>query len=177
MRNPFQKKPKLDDSFHRPLSPEADKFLAEAMAEYQTKHEALLTGEWRLTECREWDFDDETGTVTAEFADGSEWKAKGQLLGSYAIQEESWQWAWDSPDIRKELSRDSLLVKKLGEQLNICYLQLGGGSFPLPGQEFVEYLCAIGVKATNSFSIMEADAGPMVGFILLKDLKWVNARV
>lgn len=73
------------------------------------------------------------------------------------------------------LSRDSRLVKELGKRFGVGYLQLGGGSFPLPSADFAEYLCAIGVKATDSVGIMEADAGPMVGFILLKDLRWTKA--
>lgn len=174
MFNLFKKKPKLDESFSQPLSPEADQFLADAMAEYQAKREALMNGEWRLSQCADWGFDPESATVSVVFADGSRWQAAAQFLGSYAIKEQSWQWAWDSPDMGEKLSYDSLLVKQLGERLNIGYLQLGGGSFPLPGPEFAEYLCAIGLKATDSLGIMEADAGAMVGFILLKDLKWAN---
>ena len=175
MFNLFKKKPKPDESFNEPLSPEADKFLADALAEYQAKREALLTGEWRLRSCADWGFDPESGTVTVVFPDRSQWQASAQFLGSYAVKEQSWQWAWDSPDMGEQLSRDSRLVKDLGERLGIRYLQLGGGSFGLPGPEFSEYLCAIGVKATDSVGIMEADAGPMVGFIMLKDLRWTNA--
>jgi hypothetical protein len=174
MFNPFKKKEPLDESFRQPLSPEADAFLAEAMTEYQAKREALLNGEWRLSQCADWGFDPESATVTVMFADGSKWQAAAQFLGSYTVKEQTWQWAWDSPDMGEQLSRDSRLVKELGERFGIGYLQLGGGSFPLPGAEFAEYLCAIGVKATDSAGIMEADAGPMVGFILLKDLRWIN---
>lgn len=175
MFNLFKKKTKPDESFSEPLSPEADKFLADALAEYQAKREALLGGEWRLSQCANWGFDPESATVTVVFADGSQWQASAQFLGSYAVKEQSWQWAWDSPDMGEQLSRDSRLVKELGERLGVGYLQLGGGSFPLPSSEFAEYLCAIGAKATDSVGIMEADAGPMVGFILLKDLRWTNA--
>ena len=174
MFNLFRKKQKPDASFNEPLSPEADQFLAEAMAEYRAKQEALTNGEWRLSLCANWRFDPETGTVTVLFPAGSEWQAAGQFLGSYAIKDQSWQWAWDSPDMGEHLSRDSRLVKQLGERFGIGYLQLGGGSFPLPGPEFAEYFCALGLKATDSVGVMEADAGPMVGFLLLKDLKWTK---
>src|SRR5215475_6051521 len=99
MFNLFKKKPKPDESFSQPLSPEADTFLSESLAEYQTKSEALLVNEWRLRQCAKWGFDPESAVVTVDFADGSQWQAQAQFLGSYAIKEQSWQWAWDSPDI------------------------------------------------------------------------------
>src|SRR5215469_13590663 len=95
MFNPFKKKQKPDASFSEPLSPEADKFLAEAMAEYPARQEALTSGEWRLSQCANWGFDPETGTVTVLFSDGSEWQAAGQFLGSYVIKKQTCQWSWD----------------------------------------------------------------------------------
>ncbi len=175
MFNPFKRKVKLHASIEEQLTPEADKFLADAMTEYKLKSEALLSGEWRLSECADWGFDPEAAIVTVVFADGSKWQADAQFLGSYSTKGRSWQWAWDSPDVGEFLSRDSLLVKSLGEEMGIGYLTLGGGSFALPGPEFAEYLCAIGVKATGSAGVMEADAGRMIGFILLKHLKWTSA--
>jgi hypothetical protein len=175
MFNIFKKKKKLDESFDQPLSPEADKFLADACAEYQAKRDALLTGEWKLTSCADWGFDPESGTVTVQFSDGSQWRADGQFLGSFAPDSATWQWAWDSPEMPESLSRDSSILKQFGEQLGIGYLQLGGGAFPLPDAEFAEYLCALGVKASDSSGAMEADGGESVGFLMLKNLRWTNA--
>jgi hypothetical protein len=75
----------------------------------------------------------------------------------------------------EHLTRDSRAVKELGERFGIDYLLLGGGCFPLPGPEFVDYLCAIGLKATDSAGVMEAPAENMVGFIMLKNLRWTHA--
>jgi hypothetical protein len=175
MFNPFKKKPKVDESFSQPLSPEADQFLAAACAEYQAKREALEEGEWRLPSCSDWGFDPETGTVTVQFADGSQWQAAGQFLGSYHPETNTWQWAWDSLDMPESLSRDSSVLRQVGEQYGIGYLTLGNGAFPLPDAEFVEYLCALGLKATDSAGVMEADAGESVGFLMLKDLRWTHA--
>jgi hypothetical protein len=170
-----KKKPDPDASFREPLSPEADRFLAEACAEYEGKRDALLTGEWRLTSCQDWDFDIPQALVTVKFADGSEWQADGQFLGSYSFDDQTFQWAWDSPDMDDHLKRDSQLVKEAGERFNIRYLLLGGGCFPLPRPEFVDYLCAIGLKATGSAGVMEAPAENMAGFIMLKNLRWTKA--
>ncbi len=128
-----------------------------------------------MSQCVDWGFDPESATVTVAFADGSQWQAAAQFLGTYAIEEQTWQWAWDSPDMGEVLSRDSQKVRELGKRFGIGYLQLGGGSFPLPGKQFAQYLCAIGLKATDSVGIMEAGSGSVVGFVLLKDLRWTKA--
>src|SRR6185369_10097892 len=162
------KKKKTHES-KEPLSPEADQFLAAACAEYNGKQEALEQGEWRLRSCAEWGFDDTTGLVTVRFEDGSQWQAEGQFLGSFNAADLTFQWAWDSPDMGEHLTRDSRVVKTVGEQFGIRYLSMGGGCFPIPGIEFVDYLCSIGLKATDSMGVMEAGAEGMVGFIMLKN--------
>ncbi len=171
MFNIFKKKKKPDASFDEPLSPEADTFLAEACAEYDGKRDALLTGEWRLASCADWGFDWDSGTVTVQFADDSQWQADGQFLASYSLDDQTWQWTWDSPDMAEHLSRDSRVVKEFGERLGIRYLLVGGGCFQLPGPEFVDYLCALGLKATNSVGVMEAPAEQKVGLLMLKNLR------
>lgn len=157
-----------------PLSPEADQFLAAACAEYDGKQEALERGEWRLASCSEWGFDDATGIVTVRFDDSSQWQADGQFLGSFNLDDQTFQWAWDSPDMGEHLTRDSRVVKEAGERFGLRYLLMGGGCFPIPGPEFVDYLCGIGVKATNSIGVMEAGAENFVGFILLKNPRWTH---
>jgi len=171
----FKKKKPADESFSEPLSPEADNFLSEACAEYKGKQEALETGEWRLTSCSEWGMDEETGVITVDFEDGAQWQADGQMLASFGLDDQTWQWAWDSPDRREHLSRDSFVVKDIGEKFGIRYLLLGGGCFPIPGPEFVDYLCAIGLKATDSAGVMEGPADRMVCFIMLKNLRWTKS--
>jgi hypothetical protein len=156
------------------LSAEADQFLAAASAEYDSKQQALDHGKWWLASCAEWGFDDPTGVVTVRFEDGSEWQADGQFLGSFNPDDQSFQWAWDSPDMSEHLTRDSRVVKEVGERFGIRYLTMGGGCFPIPGTEFVDYLCSIGLKATDSIGVMEAGAEGMVGFIMLKNPRWTH---
>ncbi len=170
----FKKKKKQDAQDDAPLSPEADALLAAACAEYEAKQQALEQGEWRLASCAEWGFDDVAGVVTVKFEDGSQWQADGQFLGSFHPDDSTFQWAWDSPDMGEHLTRDSRLIKEVGELHGIRYLTMGGGCFPIPGAEFVDYLCSIGLKATNSIGVMEAGAEGLVGFIMLKNPRWTH---
>lgn len=168
-----KKKPKQpDESFDQDLSPEAKKFIEEAGVEYERKKEALEEGEWRLCSCSEWGYDMDTGIVSVRFEDGSEWQADAQLLGTFNPEDETFQWAWDNPNISENASRDSLLVKKLGERFGLQYLLMEGGCFPIPDANFVAYLCALSLKATDSMGVMEADEDASVGFIMLKNIRW-----
>lgn len=168
--------PEQEEPQDEPLSPEADQFLAAACAEYDVKQETLEQSEWRLASCAEWGFDDTSGVVTVRFEDASEWQADGQFLGSFSPDDQTFQWAWDSPDMSEHLTRDSRLVKDIGERFGLRYLLMGGGCFPLPGTEFVDYLCRIALKATNSVGVMEAQADGMIGLIMLKNPKWIHGR-
>jgi hypothetical protein len=163
-----------DQDSDPPLSPEADKFLGEATVEYEAKKQALEHGDWQLCSCAEWGFDMDAGVVSVRFEDGSEWQADGQLLGTFNPEDVSFQWAWDNPNITEHLTRDSRLVRALGERFGLQYLLMEGGCFPLPGPDFVAYLRAIALKATDSVGVMEADEEGMVGFIMLKNLRWTH---
>ncbi len=155
---------------HSPLSPEADRFLAEALREYGEKEEALERA-WRLSEGVECGLDDKTCTFWLRLEDGTRWEADAQILGSYDEEEETWQWAWSNPNCTEALTRDSHKVRVTGERLDIWYLH-ELGQHPVPGPEFVAYLCSIGMKATDSTGIFESHQDPVVAFILLKNLRW-----
>ena len=170
----FKRKKKSDESFDEPLSPEADKFLADAGVEYEAKKAALEQGDWRLCSCAEWDFDMDAGIVSVRFEDGSEWQADGQLLGSFNPEDETFQWAWDNPNISEHLIRDSRLVQAVGERFGLQYLLMDGGAFSIPRPAFVAYLVAIGLKATDSVGVMEADNEALASFIMLKNLRWTH---
>src|SRR5258707_8246312 len=137
--------PKID--FDAPLSPEADKFLAEATAEFNTRQEAFRR-DWRFDSQKQWGYDQVSGILKLDFADGAEFQADGQILGSYSASGGSWEWAWNNPNVETTMARDSKEAKQVGERLGISYLQ--AARVPMPSEKFVSYLCAIGVKATDS---------------------------
>jgi hypothetical protein len=154
-----------------PLSPEADQFLAEATAEFDTK-QAALDRDWHFNDFKQWGFDQLSGTFRLEFDNGTEFQAEGQILGSYSDDDQSWEWAWHNPYVSDAVARDSREVKKLGERLGLSYATTG--KIPVPGEEFISFLCAIGLKATGSLGIFRGTAGPIDVMILLKNPRTVK---
>jgi len=45
---------------------------------------------------------------------------------------------------------------------------------PVPSEEFASYLCAIGVKATDSIGVFRGKAGPVDVMITLKNARWAK---
>src|SRR5262245_39665263 len=144
----FKKKKKVDERFSQPLSPEADKFLAEALEEYGKKEDALEQG-WRLSACAEYSLNDQTGLFHIKLKDGTSWEADAQILGSFNEDDQTWQWAWGNPHCAEIWSRDSKGVRETGKRLDIWYVHELAMQ-PMPGAEFVAYFCAIGMKASES---------------------------
>jgi hypothetical protein len=153
------------------LSPEADRFLAQATAEFNKK-QAAMERDWKVDSHKQWGFDQTTGVLKLEFADGAELHADGQILGSYSAGDGSWEWAWHNPNSLRAISRDSRKVREAGKKYDIAYLQ--AGVLPVPNQEYVAYLCAIGLKATGSIGIYCGKAGPIDVYIMLKNPRWTK---
>ena len=154
------------------LSPETKQFLREACAEFNVKQNQLRE-EWRFGECEQWGFEQDTGVFQLDFEDGSKLLADGQIVGSYDSSEETWEWAWNNPNVDEAVARDSQRVRELGADFDLDYLRTG--IIPAPGGPFPAFLAAIGVKATNSIGVYPGNTGDVIVFIMLKDPKWVNA--
>ena len=148
------------------LSPEADKYLADATADFNAKQEAL-DRDWGFGSYQRWDYDQFSGVLRLSFADGTQFRADGQFLGSYCAADGTWEWAWNNPNAEHKLTEDSKLVRELGVQLGIDYLQVG--VIPIPNDAFVSYLSAIGIKATDSIGVFRGNAGPVDVVLLLKN--------
>jgi hypothetical protein len=170
----FKKKKKVDERFSQPLSPEADKFLAEALEEYGQKEEALEQS-WRLSACAEYALNDETGLFHMKLNDGTSWEADAQILGSFNEDDQTWQWSWGNPHCAEIWSRDSKVVQAAGERLGIWYVH-EIWDFPVPGPEYVGYLNAIGIKASESAGWYEVRDGSVVIFVMVKNLRWTAAE-
>jgi len=161
--------PKIN--FDTQLSPEADKYLAEATAEFNTKQEALRR-DWCLGAHRQWGYDQASGVLKLDFADGAQFQADGQILGSYSAKGRSWEWAWNNPFVQATAAKDSQAARQVGERLGIAYLQKA--MILLPGEKFVSRLCAIGVKAADAIGVFRGKAGPIDVLITLKNPRWTK---
>lgn len=148
------------------LSPEADKYLGDATSEFNAK-QAALDKNWGFDSYERWDYDQYRGVLCLTFADGSQFHADGQVLGSYCQGDGTFEWAWNNPHVENKLKNDSLLVRGLGESLGIGYLQVG--RITIPNDDFVSYLSAIGIKATDSVGVFRGSAGPIDVLLLLKN--------
>lgn len=154
-------------------APEAEAFLRAACAEFNVK-QSQLREEWRFGEAEQWGYEQDTGILQLDFEDGSQLLADGQILGSYDPSAETWEWAWNNPNIDEAVARDSHRVRELGDDLDLDCLRMG--VTPAPGGPFPAFLGAVGVKATNSIGLYPGHAGDVIVFILLKEPKWLNAE-
>lgn len=153
------------------LSPEADQFLASALEEFNVRQKAMGQ-EWRFDSYKRWGFEQLSGTFRLEYEDGKQLLADGQILGSYSATENSWEWGWHNPYVDPAIARDSKQVKEIGERLGLACVT--PGMVPVPNEEFVSFLCAIGLKATSSISVFRGSAGPIEVMILLKNPRIVE---
>ena len=153
------------------LSPEAGQFLASATEEFNQRQKAMRD-EWHFDSCKQWGFDQLSGTFRIEFENGKQFHADGQILGSYSASGSSWEWGWHNPYVDPSIARDSKLVKELGGRLGLDYLT--AGMVPAPDEEFVSFLCAIGLKATGSLGVFRGSAGPTEVVILIKNPRVVE---
>ena len=151
---------------HNPadLSPEADQWLAAALAEYNDKQQ-ILNDEWGFGAFERWAFDTTSRTFTLQFADGTQFEADGQVLGTYCPSDNTWEWAWNNPNIEPSIAVPAEALKPLGERLAISYLTIG--TIPTSNREVAAYLCAIGVKATGAIGVYLGGDPPVEAAIVL----------
>ena len=148
------------------LSPEADQYLAEALDEFNTRQQTMKK-EWRFDSYKQWGFEQLSGTFRLEFDDGKQLLAEGQILGSYSATGTSWEWGWHNPYVDPSIARDSMKVKEVGERIGLQYVT--AGLVQVPNEHFLAFLCAIGLKATNSAGVFRGSAGPVDVMIMLKN--------
>jgi hypothetical protein len=167
----FKRKKAQPEAAANELSPEADAYLAAATSEFNAKQQAL-NDTYRITDAVRWDFSQEDGVLRLKYSDGRVFEADGQILGSYEKQSESWEWAWNNPHTLPAMSRDSALVRQLGERFGLGYLT--AGMIPIPSEEMAVYLCAIGIKATDSVGVYKGPADRVDVMIMLKRPRWAR---
>jgi hypothetical protein len=95
-------------------SPEFDA-AADAAVERMLARQAAFDTEWFPDGFRSWSCDQGEGVIRFFKRDGTGIQARVQILGSYAPDSETWEWAWNNPHVNEELSRDARVVRANGE--------------------------------------------------------------
>lgn len=157
-------------NFDAPLTPEANKLLAEALAEFDAKQQRLRD-HWRVSDhiCSEYDPDH--ATLRLDFSDGSQLRADAQLIGTFCVSAASFEWAWNNPRFPTNITRDSLRVRKKGDELGITYLR--AGIIPIKDEAFLSYLCAIAVKVNDAEGMFRGGGDDVHTLIVMRNLALV----
>lgn len=149
-----------------PLVGAFDDFVAQAVNELQAKNESNRA--WGLGSFARWNLDQTTGRLEFTAADGGRAVTPAQIIGSYQPSDRSWRWAWDNPSIKPALQRDSLLVKRFGEQHGIARLT----SPRFVGEEADAWaMTAIAFKLTGAQGAYRAPAGSTIVFLTFGEVR------
>lgn len=159
----------MNIDFDAELSEEADRFLSLAMAELNLKH-AAIQATWGLSSptFEQWTYDPGSTSIRFQFNDGSCVQGNAQLIGTLCHSDDSFEWAWNNPRFPAICTSDSLKVRALGDKWQISYLQLG--MVPVVDDEFLSYLLAIFLKATDSDGVFRG-GGEVEPLLALKNLR------
>ena len=155
--------------FSVPLSQDANNFLEKATMEFDAK-QTDLENNWRFSTYTQWSYDPSLGLLKLEYSDGSSLLADGQLLGTFCVSDKTFEWAWNNSNFDIAIIKDSKNVKVVGEKLGITYLQVG--MIPLPDEVFLSYVCAIGLKVSDSVGMFRGSEGDVHPMIMIKNLRW-----
>ncbi|HEY3914916.1 MAG TPA: hypothetical protein VGN61_10565 [Verrucomicrobiae bacterium] len=168
----FPFKSKSEKPLYPPLTSEQDAFLATCTREYNEKLQKL-NRDWNFSNYKTWGFDQMTGLFFLQLHDGSKVEADGQIIGSYVASRNSWEWAWNNPQVEEPMKRDVQLVRAFGEKEKIEYLSKG--MVPAPDKLFSIYLAGIAIKIMGAEGLFAGNAGPVLVFISLKRLRRKSA--
>jgi hypothetical protein len=151
--------------FSAPLSPEADAFLTTCNEEYNQKQEELHKR--YLGDVERTDADLKRGIVTFRKKSGRILEFDMQAVGSVSRSDQTWEWAWNNPNVDAELSRASAEVKAVGEKYGIRYLT--EGFVPVPDKAFPAYLSGIALKTSGAVGVYSAEYGDLELYWLLSN--------
>jgi hypothetical protein len=67
----------------------------------------------RIRGFRNWGFDQQSGRMAFELADGTPLEGHGAIVGSWNQADETWMWAWANPSVSSNIETDS--IRDFGE--------------------------------------------------------------
>lgn len=89
-----------------------------SIEELQLKTEAHVKI-WGLGKIERWDFQQGTGELVFTLPGGFKAVCPAQIIGTYNNEDGSWLWSWANSSIEESLTKDSLKLKKYGQDHKI----------------------------------------------------------
>lgn len=133
--------------FNGKLSEEADRFLTESNTEFNEKQNQLR--EKYLSDQVRYDIDFEKGTLVIVRPE-SRVTFGMKLLGSCRNRDNSWEWAWNNPNIDRKIAFPRSELAPLASKHQLHHLD--AGAVVLPDEKFPWYLGGIALKVSPSAS-------------------------
>jgi hypothetical protein len=154
-----------ENLFSTPLTKEADEFLTNCNLEFNAKQTAFYN-RWLVDEER-YDVDLEKGVFRLTRRAKPLVFFDVQVLGSHSRKDNSWEWAWNNPNVSPRLARASAQLKDVGTKYGLRYLQVG--FVPVPIKEFPLYVGGIAMKVSGFIGLYRAEYGELDIYLLLNN--------
>ena len=146
----------------RATAPEAPAYLAQAIAEFNAKQEALRKA-W-IGDYERWDIDmrravlvlsGRARTVTFDVT----------FVGSSRAADRSWEWGWYNPNVPKGLSGSTRDLPAVGRRLG--FRDLESGQIALRDERLAWLFAAIALKESGALGVFRADGHGQFFYFLL----------
>jgi hypothetical protein len=144
------------------LTPEADKFLAAVTNEFNEKQTALNSN-W-LSGQRRFDIDMQKALLRVQRA-SSTVVFDIQFAGSHEKERNTWEWAWNNPNVPSALAAASLKARAVGEKYQLRYAT--SGMVPVPDERLPLFLTALVSNAGGAIGAFRAPAGSLDYYFVL----------
>ena len=74
------------------------------------------------------------------------------MLGSWSRKGQSWEWAWNNPNVDGAVKPDADRIREFGERSGVSYLR--AGFVPAPTIEAAAYMAALGAKVVGATAVL-----------------------
>lgn len=69
---------------------------------------------WQLGQEKAWAVDEDSGKISFSFSNGTVASAPTQVVGTYQVQDKTFTWAWQHPNVVPQLQRHASRVREFG---------------------------------------------------------------
>jgi hypothetical protein len=144
-----------------------DEFLHDCLHELQAKTQVQMNT-WGIHKPGRWDIDSSTGLLTFRFKDGVRADCKIQIIGTFSTITNTWLWSWGNASIPTPMHRDSLRVKRYGEQRH--HKQLTQAKWPA-NEQSAWLMTALAVKLCQAKGAYRCPGGDVISFVSIHSVR------